>query len=220
MPELSLTDLVQNRTMSSEMAATLAAAAEERRSLLITAIPRMAGKSTVMRAALQHAPASTAFHAVSRAAGRGLGIPGTGDGGYLLLSEISQAGFDDYLWGVEVRRVFGALPGGFSLATALHSGGVDQAFDVITRENGVPDELAARIELVTYIRSIGPWDRPHRRVIESMYEIDGVHDGRPAARLLHRWVEQEDRFEVVEDARHIGTVAGSLERYRALFAEA
>lgn len=212
MPDLWLTDLVQNRTMSSEMAATLAADY---------------GDSSDGGEEHGHAggaPARTRLDGVSRGveagAGRGLGIPATGDVGYLLLSEIAQAGFDDYLWGAEVRQVFGALPGGFSLATALHSGGVEEAFDVITRQNGVPDELAARIELVTYIRSIGPWDRPYRRVIESMYEIDGVHDGCPAARLLHRWIEHEDRFEVVEDPRHIGTVAGSLERYRALFAQA
>ena len=47
MSGLTLADLVTNRTMSPEMAATLAAAAEERRSLLAVAIPRGAGKSTV-----------------------------------------------------------------------------------------------------------------------------------------------------------------------------
>lgn len=56
MASLTIVGLVANRTLSPEMAATLAAAAEERRSLLFVAIPRMAGKSTLMRAVLRYAP--------------------------------------------------------------------------------------------------------------------------------------------------------------------
>lgn len=214
---LTLVDLVANRTMSPPMAATLAVAAEERRSMLFVAIPRMAGKSTVMQAALQYAPAGTSFHALSRASGPGLGIPAHADGGYLVLPEISPAGFPDYLWGADVRAVFAALAGGFSLATALHAAGVKEAFDVITRQNGVPDEQAARIEVVTYIRSIGPWERPERRVVAAIYEVNGVNGGPPQARLLHRWSESDDRFEVVEQPRHLGVAGDRAERYRAEF---
>src|SRR5262245_39995098 len=114
---LSLHDLVTNRTLSPPMAATLATAARERRNMLFVAIPRMAGKSTVMHAALQFAPEGTPFHQLSRRDAN-LGIPARGDGGYLLMSEVSQAGFDDYLWGGEVVQVFAALRQGFSLATA------------------------------------------------------------------------------------------------------
>lgn len=217
MATLTLADLVKNRTMSPEMAVTLAVAAEERRSMLFVAIPRLAGKSTVMQAVLQYAPPGTPFHALSRARGRGLGIPSVGDGGYLVVSEISPAGFEDYLWDADVRRVFAALGSGFSLATALHAGGVDQAFEVITRHNGVPDEQAARLDLVIYLRSIGPWHRPTRRVVAEIHEVDGVHEGRPEARLLHRWSEPDDHFEVVAPAHRIGTVAAGGDGYRAEF---
>lgn len=199
---LTLTDLVANRTLSPEMAATLAAAAEERRSLLFVAIPRMAGKSTVMQAALQYAPAGTPFHRISTAAGPGLGIPRSGDRGYLVVSEVSTAPYADYLWGADVQRVFAALSRGFSLVTALHAGGPDQAFEVLTRENGIPVDQAARIDLVVYIRSIGPWSRPSRRVVAAISETDGVHARQ--ARLLHRWVEAHDRFEVVEPSQRLG----------------
>jgi hypothetical protein len=206
---LTLHDLVTNRTMSPAMAATLATAASERRSLLFVAIPRMAGKSTVMHAALEYAPAGTAFHQLSRREA-GLGIPATGDGGYLLMSEVSQAGFDDYLWGDEVVQVFAALRRGFSLATALHAGSPDEAFAVLGSWCGVPDADAAQIELMTYIRSIGPWQRPTRRVVDSMYELGGVNGGVPDARLLHRWVEAEDRWEALDAPRNIGTPAPAL----------
>lgn len=216
MPDLTLLDLVHNGTMSADMAAVLAAAAEERRSILCVAIPRMAGKSTVMRAALTYVPAGTPMHVVSRSAGRDFGIPAEGDGGYLALSEISPAGFDDYLWGYDAQYVFDALSRGFSLATALHAGSVDEAFEVITQHNGVPDEQAARIDLMVYIRSLGVWHRPSRRVVAALYEIGGVHDGRPEARLLQRWSEQDDRFEVVDAPQRIGTTA-NIDAYRAMF---
>lgn len=214
MPDLSLAHLIANRTLSAEMAATLAAAAKERRSLLFVAIPRMAGKSTVMQASLQYAPAGTPLHPLSTAAGN-LGIPAQGDGGYLVVSEISPAGFADYLWGADARAVFAALDRGFSLATALHASGVDEAFEVLTLGNGIPKEQAARIDLVVYIRSIGPWSRPSRRVVEEIAETDGVHAA--GARLLHRWSESDDRFEVIQASQRLNpaTVAG----YRAVFAD-
>lgn len=218
MAALSLLDLVQNRTMSPEIAATLAVAAEERRSLLFVAIPRMAGKSTTMQAALRYAPRGTAFHQLTRAAGPSLGIPASPDSGYLVLSEISGAGFADYLWGDDVRQALAA--GGFSLATALHAGSVEEAFDVITRQNRVPDEHAARIDLMVYIRSIGHWAQPVRRAVAEVYEINGVEDGLPAARLLHRWDEADDSFEVVQPPLRIGSVAATFDQQRAEFSQA
>lgn len=214
MTALSLADLVRNRTMSAEMAATLAVAAEERRSMLFVAIPRMAGKSTTMQAALRHAPPGTALHQLSRAAGPGLAIPPAPTGGYLLMSEISGAGFDDYLWGGEVRRVFSALAaGGFSLATALHAGGLGEAFEVVCGQNAVPDAHAAGIDVVVYIRSLGLWDRPDRRAVATIHEINGVSGGRPDARLLHSWNEREDRFEAGERPLRVGTMAESHARF-------
>lgn len=217
---LTLTDLVGNRTLSPDMAVTLAAAVEERRSLLFVAIPRMAGKSTVMRAALQYAPTGMPLHILSASSGRGLGIPDAGDGGYLVVSEISPAGFDDYLWGADALRVFAAVGRGFSLVTALHAPGVEEAFEVITRYNGVPDNEAACIDLVVYIRSLGRWFDPQRRVVAAIHEINGVKSGRPDARLLHRWDERADRFEMVEAAIRVGTLSPNVGRYREEFGKA
>jgi len=214
---LTLADLVANHTMSADMAVTLAAAAEERRSLLFVAIPRMAGKTTVMRAALQYAPSATPFHVLSARSGRDLGIPETGDGGYLVVAEVSPAGFADYLWGADTRRVFAALARGFSLATALHASGVEEAFEVITRQNGVPDDEAARLDLVVYIRSLGRLSAPQRRVVAAIHEVNAVRSGRPQTILLHRWLEAEDQFEVVERPRRVGAAAVGLERYHREF---
>ena len=199
MAEPGLGDLVANRTMSPRMAATLAVAASERRSLLVYAGPRLAGKTTTLLATLDQAPEGTPIHELSAGAGGDLGIPETPDGGYLVMHEIAQAPFPNYLWGEPVRRVFEALRGGgFSLATALHADGLEEAFSIILGPNEVPDADAARIDYAVHIRTRGPdWREPTRRAVAELHEVTGVAGGRVAATLLHRWDEAADRFEVV-----------------------
>lgn len=201
--DLTLADLVRNGTMSPEIAATLATAGAQRRSFVTIAIPRLAGKTTVMRAILAHAPRGTAVQQVTKEAGPGLGIPAQA-GGYLVLAEIAPVPFADYLWGAPVRLVFAALDRGFALATALHAPGVEEAFEVICGENAVPDAHAAHLDLAVYIRTLGRnWQRPTGRRVAAVHEIEGVEHGRPRTRLLHRWDETRDAFESVEPPRRL-----------------
>jgi hypothetical protein len=90
MPSLGLADLVRNGTMSPEMAATLATAMEERRSLLVTAIPRLAGKTTTMLAALDARPAGVPVHALSTEHGPAHGHPREPERGYIQHPEIAH----------------------------------------------------------------------------------------------------------------------------------
>ena len=201
MAELTLTQLVANRTMSPGMAALLAAAAEQRRSLLMVAIPRMAGKSTVMDAVLEHRTADVPRYDLGTRHGDTLGIPDTSEPvGYLALSEIAQHPVtDSYLWGAPIRQIFeAARSGGHAIATALHADGIESAFAVIA-ENEVTDEQASQIDVVAYIRSLGHWETPTRRAIESLYEVDRVEAGCPVARLIHRWDEPTDTFGLVAE---------------------
>jgi hypothetical protein len=62
----------------------------------------------------------------------------------------------------------------------------------------VPDRHAAGIDLFVYIRSLGHWEQPERRVVAEVHELEGVDGGRPHARLLHRWDQANDRFEDVD----------------------
>ncbi len=212
MAELSLGDLVANRTMSPEMAATLAAAARERRSLLFLAIPRLAGKTTTMLATLDHAPEGTPIHELSTETEPDLGIPDPPDGGYLVMHEIAQTDFPHYLWGEPVRRVFEALRGGgLSLATVLHAGGYEEAFSIILEGNEVPDADAALIDYAVHIRSLGPdWREPTRRVVVELHEVTGIGNGVVEATLLHRWDEESDRFEVVGEPSLLTTGAAAI----------
>ena len=204
MPELTLSDLVEDRTLSPEMAETLAAAASERRSFIVAAIPQRAGKSTVAEAILDSAPPGTALHRLSLNHGPSLGIPPEQEGGYLVVAEIAQTPFADYLWGEPVRRVFEAVRAGWPLAATMHSDGIEGSYDQILRGCRVSEADASAIELFVYIRTFGPRAAPSRRVVERVYEVDGVEDGRPVGRLLHYWDQSRDRFEVVESPRRIG----------------
>lgn len=216
MPRLTLDDLVRNGTMGPEAAALLSAAAAECRSFMVVARPRLAGKTTIMDATLEHAPPAVAVHALARSAGPGLGIPTTAARGYLRLSEIAQVGFDDYFWGAETQRVFEALGQGFSLATALHADSLDEAFAVLAA-NGLSEASQSRLDLVALVRVLGHWTAPERRVLAELHEVHAVQDGRVHARLLQRWDADADRFELLSSPEVIGSTTGDLEARTKVF---
>ncbi|MCY3657261.1 MAG: hypothetical protein OXG95_11745 [Chloroflexi bacterium] len=196
---LTLADLIANRTLGPDMAALLAAAIEERRSLLVVAIPRNAGKTTLMTAVLEERPDGVPLYMLGTRHGESLGIPEPdAPAGYLTMSEIAPHPVtDSYLWGADVRRVFGAAhTQGQAIATALHADGIDSAFNVIA-QNGVPNEQASLIDVVVYIRLFGQWQDPERRVVETIHEVERIQRGQVVARLTHSWNEATDQFETV-----------------------
>lgn len=211
---IGLTDLVRNRTMSPEIAATLAGAAAERRSFLVFAVPRLAGKSTVAQAMLAHAGADTPVRVVTGEPDETARLR-AGDGrGYLVIPEISKAPVPGYIWGEPVRSVFSVLSRGYAIAAALHAPDVNAAFEIVCGGNGVPDADAGRIHLAVYIRSLGEWQEPTRRVVEAVHEIGGVSGGKPRARAVHSWDEGSDRFVTVNEPKIV-----SLDRWARLASE-
>jgi len=192
---LGLEDLVANRTMSRDIADALRAVARARRSFVVMAVPRLAGKSTVMRAIVDERPRSSPVRTVAEDGDDIDALLASSRGGYIVIPEISRGGFaPGYIWGAPVRRIFKGVGEGVSLAVALHAPGPEEAFALICRGCGVPDADAAKISLVVYLRSLGPWQEPVRRVVETVHEIAGVREGRPVARLLFRWDEERDSF--------------------------
>lgn len=196
MTELGLEDLVENGTMSATIAATLAGVVRSGRSFVVTAIPRLAGKTTVLNAMLGERADDVLVRVTTGVTTELRTLGRSPERGYLVIPEIADASVPGYLWGAPVRRVFAELEHGFALAATLHSDGVEQTFDIICRQNGVPDEDAARIALVVYIRSLGTdWRAPTRRVVASVDEVLGVSRGKPRTNQLHRWDEASNRFE-------------------------
>ena len=191
MSGLSLDDLVANTTMSAGMAATLTRAVEKRRSYLVIALPRMAGKSTVGKAMLD----------VARSAGapvRELGEDGTdvaalseaARGGYLYVPEVSTYPVTEgYVWGAPVRAAFAEIAHGTALSTALHADSPEDALAILRSNRIAPADLA-RLDLIVHIRSLGEdWQNPTRRVVAGVHELDAAQP-----RPLHLWDQVRDRF--------------------------
>ncbi len=186
----SLDDLVRNGTMSPAIGATLRAAALARASFLVFAKPRLAGKTTVQEAMLAHAPAGTPLRTVGEDGDDIDALAAEAKGGYLVIPEIARdSTMPGYIWGEPVRRAFAAR--GCALAVVLHADDMNEALSIV-RENGVPEGDLERLDLLVHLRSLGDdWQAPTRRVVAH------VHEGGRVPRLLHRWDELADRFDVV-----------------------
>ena len=181
--------------MSPEIAATLRATARARRSFLVMAVPRLAGKTTVKRAILAERPPSAPLRTIGDDGDDISGLLAESAGGYIDIPEVSPGAFaPGYIWGARVRRVFAAIGETVALAVALHAPDPDEAFAIIGRGCGVPDEDAAKISLTVYLRSLGDWREPTRRVVAAVHEIAGVQNARPLTKELFRWDERGDRY--------------------------
>jgi hypothetical protein len=192
--QIRLADQVANGTMSQEIADVLRQTAQDHKSFLVMAVPRLAGKTTTMRAML--AEQSTPVVALGYDGDEVDPLIAKAKGGYLVVPEISRGAWSaGYVWGDPVRRAFNGITQGTALATALHAPDPDEAFGIICQGCGVPDAHAARIAVVVYLRSLGDWEHPARRVVSTVHEIRGVKGGKPDAKLVFRWNEKTDRFE-------------------------
>jgi hypothetical protein len=181
--------------MSRDIAETLRGIARAKRSFIVLAVPRLAGKSTVLRAILAERLASSPVLTLAEDGQEIDQLVKNSSGGYLVIPEITQsAAMPGYIWGADVRRIFKTAKVGVSLAATLHADGPDDAFAQICEGCRVPDAEAAKIEFAVHLRSIGRWEEPTRRVVHSVHAIEGVKGGKPKTKLLHRWDEQHDRF--------------------------
>lgn len=201
--EVTIIELVRNGTLSAEIAATLWSAVEERRSILVVAIPRFAGKSTLGRALLALRPSDLPVHHLNGDEAQMADLKEAASGGYLVVGEFSQAPVPGYIWGEPVRRVFDTMEAGYSLLTALHAPGVAEAMAAVCEGNGVSDEAASLLDLVLYIERFGEDEATFWRRLKEVYELDRVAGGSPEGRTLFRWTEEDDRFDAIEAPKSI-----------------
>jgi hypothetical protein len=181
--------------MSPDIARTLREVARAKRSFIVMAVPRLAGKSTVLRAILAERPAAAPVVTLAEDGVVIDELVRKSHGGYLVIPEITRSGaMPGYIWGADVREIFRTAKKDVSLAATLHAEGPDDAFAQICQGCGVPDADASQISFAVSLRSIGRWEEPTRRVVATVHQIDGVERGRPNARLLYRWDEGRDAF--------------------------
>ncbi len=205
MGEITIVDLVQNGTMSAEMAAVLWAAVDQEKSFLTVAVPRFAGKTTTSNAVLALRPSGMPVTAVAGEPELLERLKQERRGGYLQVAEFAYAPVPGYIWGAPVRRVFETVhAGGYALQTALHAPGVEAGMLEVTQGNGVSDEHASTFKLVIYIERFGYNPQSFWRRVTDLFEVDEVKDGRVRGRSLFRWREAGGAFEQMAEPQQWG----------------
>jgi hypothetical protein len=184
---LSLDDLVENQSVSRDGADVLRSIARSGRSFLVHALPRNAGKSTVMEAILAEAPAGFGRSAFLGTEEEAAALLASSTRGYLFVAEMGHHGMPGYLAGEEVPRVFELVAAGYSLASSLHADSVDEVFDVLAA-NGVPKAVAANVPYLIKVRMLrNAADTHTRRIVDEIHEVRPTGTGEPTAELLYRW---------------------------------
>ena len=204
MSDITLIDLVENGTMSAEIAATLASVTSQRHSFAVVAVPRFAGKSTVIDAMLHCVPTNVPLYRLSGDEAEMERLQQKGSGGYLVVGEFSRGPVPGYIWGSPVRKVFETMRVGYSLSTALHADSIEAAYAAICQTNGVSDQDASNLTYMVYIERMGDDGDSFWRRISPVQEVERVVGGRPQGRLLFRWSAKSDSFEQVEEPRLLG----------------
>ena len=191
----TILDLIQNGTMSAEMAATMWAAMDERSSFIVAAGPRQAGKSTTTNAILGMLPNSIKLHELSGEADQFANLKASGSGGYLIVAEFSNH-MPTYLRGEQVVQVFETAEKGYSIAGTLHADTPEDLFTELRSHGPLTDVDLSRIRFLVFLALRGSKEEPLRRVA-SQWEVSSVVKGTPRARMLHQWDEASDSFNVV-----------------------
>jgi hypothetical protein len=193
--EVTITEMVQNGTLSAEMAAVMWAAVDEQASFLTVAVPQFAGKTTLAHAVLDLRPDHVPLHHVAGERETMERLKQERLGGYLIVGEFSRAPVPGYIWGEPVRRVFDALGAGYALQTSLHAPGPAEAIHAIIQGNGVAEEQVSTIKLVAYIERFGSSRANLWRRVTQLYELHGVEGGKVIGQPLFRWNAATDSFE-------------------------
>ena len=189
---LNVLELVQNGSMSAEMASALWAAMDDRRSFIVAAGPRQAGKSTTTEAILDFLPADVPRHDLTGDAEQMDALATSPDGGYLVVSEFSDH-TPRYLRGQQVVQVFDTAERGFSIAGTLHADTPEDTFAELHSHGPISDDQLASIGILVFLGVRG-WPENPVRWVSSLWEVDGVSNGAPRGRLLCRWDHSTDSF--------------------------
>jgi len=172
---LSIVDLLEAGTFTTELAAYALAAISDGASFLVGAQPGGAGKTTVMGALLNFVPPGVELVAADGAAtiAEGRGAQGRQTRRCYICHEIGDGQYYAYLWGENLRAYFDLPSAGHMLATNLHADTFEQARHQICETNRVPETALRGVALMFFlsVRRRG-WDVS--RHIDTVWASDGV----------------------------------------------
>src|SRR5437867_11711729 len=132
--------------MSRASAALLRATARDRKSFIVMAVPRLAGKSTVLHAMVSERPRKAPLRTVAEDGDDIDKLLAQSRGGYTVIPEISRgAHAPGYIWGAAVRRIFQDVGAGTPVAVALHAPRPGEACEIICYSCAIPDAAAPKV---------------------------------------------------------------------------
>ena len=204
---LSIVDLIEAGTITSELAAYSLAAIAGGASFLVGALPGGAGKTTVMGALLNFVPTDAALRSADSLEKIRRGATTPRPRYCYICHEIGRGPHYAYLWGEEIRAYFGLTEARHMIATNLHADDYAQARQQICVDNGVSPEALQRMSLMFFLE-VSQEDHGVRRRVVTAWESDG----RSPHRRIFPSKDAERSSEAVS-----GSLAGSEATARARF---
>jgi len=170
---LSMIDLLEAETLGLDLAAWLMARVAGGASFLVGARPGGAGKTTVMCALLNLAPADRPIVAATPEAVRAAAKEASPAPRCYVCHEIGAGPYFAYLWGADLRAYCSLSEKGHMLAANLHADDLDEAREQVCAGNRVPAVHFNAFRLQVFLRVERGSLRARRR-IDKVYASDGV----------------------------------------------
>jgi hypothetical protein len=164
---LSVVDLIEAGTLSTELAAWLLAQIRDGASFLVGAQPGGAGKTAIMGALLTMLPDTPTVYLTG---GRGRWTRAE-PGSCLVAYEISPASYEAYIWGEAVQKLTELGRNGARIVSNLHADTLEEARDQVVDDCGAGEEGFRAFTLFIPINTGGRGFRM-QRVVEEVYLAD------------------------------------------------
>ena len=203
-----LDELIRIGSLDARLAAIIWYGLSRRRSLLVAAGPRLAGKSTTTVALLALMPDGTPFLPVGgEFPSENLATAhGAGATPYLVVNEVSSGIPGRYLWDDGVGALLEARRAGTPFVGTLHASSPEE---VIEKFAGPPLMLDPRLVAESLDMVLNLRENPEEgQGARSLAIIEGVD--RPEVRPLMCWSPETRTFDYVDD-REIGEVLGRMD---------
>lgn len=181
---MTIVELIHQGTLDTQVAAFLWVALEQRASLIVSATPHEAGKTTMLTALLDFLPSDIELIYLRGWYERFEFLQDGRDPAktYLLSNEISSH-LPIYMWGRGVRKLFESAGAGYGFGATVHAADAGEVLRMLSNYPlEVPDPLLTEIDLVLTMSFRPGVKNPQRRVMR--LEVIEDHAGHPEARTL------------------------------------
>ncbi len=165
---LSVLDLLDAKTLDLDLAAYLMARISNGASFMVGANPGGAGKTTVMCALLNLVPPDRVLLAATPEAVR----QGTAHPHCFICHEVGSGHYFAYLWGRDLQAYCSLSEFGHILASNLHADDLEEAYEQMCLDNGVPKAHFQSFHLMLFLQVSGVYPERRRR-IATIYSSDG-----------------------------------------------